>query len=495
MLLKAIRRAFSRAKNAIVPLLIPSDWDEESYLSNHPDVWIAVKQGRLSSGFEHWQRRGRSEGRRLTPKMPHWLKNEMLALSEIEPKIFPSQAFVHAAFEHRPMKSSNAGELYCRLLREIDGRSFTHVFLIPWLKTGGSDLVSLHHVTTLANQFGAQILVLLTEDTDSPWLTRLPESVKTIHFGRAAADVNEYQAQIVLARLLLKLNAPVIHNMNSAIGWQLFCRYGAALRSESRLYTSLFCYDYSPEGEPEGFARQLENAYPYLDGVFSDNQAFPAELIETHGFDSSRFFVMQYPIRVSTRFAYQPDGGPQKILWAGRVDRQKRPDILTKIAQSLPDCTFHVYGTALLDTSRQIAETYAALSQLPNVILFGAYDGFDSIPADNYALCLYTTQWDGKPNVVLEALAAGLPVVAPDVGGIGEVIRSDSGFLVTQFDDVGAYVETIRRLLANPELIFAERTKRLQFLGEKHSPEAFAASLARITEYHAAPSLVGSVTH
>jgi glycosyltransferase involved in cell wall biosynthesis len=479
-----ISRLPMRIRRAIFSAKMPPDWDDERYLSCHPDVKAAVESSILSSGFEHWVRYGRLEGRRLAgAKIPKWLSNEMLALADIEPKLFPSRTFFETATECRPMKANEAGPLYIQLLEEIGDQSLTHVFLLPWLKAGGADLVALHHIRTLSSEFGAQILVVLTEDTDSPWLQRLPESVTTLHFGRASSRLDPSQAQVVLARLLLKVQPAVIHNINSAIGWQMFCKYGAALCSESKLYASLFAFDYTIEQEPIGYARELEKAHTYLHGVLTDNQTFADKLMELYGLRDSLFSVLRYPVRVVPRFAYFEDDRQPKILWASRFDRQKRPDILQKIAESLPDCIFHVYGDSLLDRSSETAQTYEALRKMKNVTMFGSYSDFDAIPTDNYALFLYTSQSDGMPNVVLEALASGLAVLAPDVGGIREVIPSDSGFLIGQFDDVQAHVEAIRRIIANPQLIFAERDKRLKLLREQYSPEAFMASLADMPLY------------
>jgi glycosyltransferase involved in cell wall biosynthesis len=462
----------------------PSDWDDEGYLWRNPDVKTAVESGILSSGFEHWMRYGRFEGRRLPViNIPQWLIDEMLALADIEPQVFPSQSFFDSPGEYRPMRANAAGQWYIQLLEETGDQPLTHVFLLPWLKAGGADLVALHHITTLSREFGARILVVLTEDTDSPWLQHLPAAVTTLHFGQGSSILDSAQAQAVLMRLLLKVNPAVIHNIHSPIGWQIFCRYGAALCSEAKLYASLFCFDYTIEQEPIGWARLLEKAHTYLHGVLTDNQRFADKLIKLHGLRDSLFSVLRYPVRAVQRFAYFEDDRQPKILWASRFDRQKRPDILQKIAESLPDCIFHVYGDSLLDRSSETAQTYEALRKMKNVTMFGSYSGFDAIPTDNYALFLYTSQWDGMPNVVLEALASGLAVLAPDVGGIREVIPSDSGFLIGRFDDVQAYVEAIRRVTANPQLIFAERDKRLKLLREQYSPEAFMASLADMPLY------------
>ena len=54
---------------------------------------------------------------------------------------------------------------------------------------------------------------------------------------------------------------------------------------------------------------------------------------------------------------------------------------------------------------------------------------------------------EGYPNVVVEALACGRPVVATDVGGTHEIIHADSGILVPP-RDAGALHEALQRALA-----------------------------------------------
>lgn len=480
----------------VFPVKPPLNWDEKAYLAANPDVKAAVDGGFVSSGFEHWQRRGVLEGRNpggldrwqqygngeQRAHLPHWIKREMLTLSEFEPKLFPSTEFCARMTAYTPAKITSTGRVFGDILKKLGDQLFTHVFLLPWLKRGGADLEALHHIRTLSNDFGARILVIFTEDSDSPWVSRLPASVPTLRFGRITAGIEPMTAQVLLARLLLKLKPAVIHNVNSAMGWEIFCRYGAALNSESKLYVSVFCFDYTVDGEPVGYARQLERAVPYLQGVFCDNRAFAATLNSMYGIDPSLVSVMRYPVRTAPRFSYVPDGRPN-IIWAGRMDRQKRPDILKRIAESLPDYVFQLYGSRLLDSSPESLRFQDELGDLENVIIGGPFDSFDDIPAGNYASFLYTTQWDGMPNVVLEALASGLAVVAPDVGGISEVIPPDSKFLIPRFDDIDAYVEVLQQVVSNPLLISQERDKRIRFLRDQYSQEQFVAYLSNLRAY------------
>jgi glycosyltransferase involved in cell wall biosynthesis len=56
---------------------------------------------------------------------------------------------------------------------------------------------------------------------------------------------------------------------------------------------------------------------------------------------------------------------------------------------------------------------------------------------------------EGVPNVVLEAMACGTPVVATDVGGIGEILPAFAGHLVP-VQDVPTLTATIVQALATP---------------------------------------------
>src|SRR5262245_62328580 len=68
---------------------------------------------------------------------------------------------------------------------------------------------------------------------------------------------------------------------------------------------------------------------------------------------------------------------------------------------------------------------------------------------------------EGMPNVVLEALASGRPVVASRVGGIPEVVSDAVGRLVPA-RDAGALADALERVL-----------------GEAHDPAQIAAEIGR----------------
>jgi glycosyltransferase involved in cell wall biosynthesis len=72
------------------------------------------------------------------------------------------------------------------------------------------------------------------------------------------------------------------------------------------------------------------------------------------------------------------------------------------------------------------------------------YTAFDSL--------VQASRTEGLPNVILEAAAAGLPIVATAVGGTAEVLTADRNALLVKQGDAGGMAVAIRRLAENPDL-------------------------------------------
>ncbi|MDP9171223.1 MAG: glycosyltransferase, partial [Acidobacteriota bacterium] len=76
-----------------------------------------------------------------------------------------------------------------------------------------------------------------------------------------------------------------------------------------------------------------------------------------------------------------------------------------------------------------------------------------------YDLLAVPSQWlETGPLVVLEAFAAGTPVLGSDLGGIAELVRDGvDGVLVKPAGSVAAWAQAMRRLCGQPELLIRLR--------------------------------------
>ena len=123
-----------------------------------------------------------------------------------------------------------------------------------------------------------------------------------------------------------------------------------------------------------------------------------------------------------------------RALWASRIDAQKRPGLVGKIARLLRSrgarCEIDMYGSAAPAGD-------LTLDQLTRDVNYkGEFTRFGDLPTAEYACFVYTSWEDGIPNVLPEAASYGIPIIAPDVGGISEfIVDRVTGLLLPSTDD------------------------------------------------------------
>jgi glycosyltransferase involved in cell wall biosynthesis len=127
------------------------------------------------------------------------------------------------------------------------------------------------------------------------------------------------------------------------------------------------------------------------------------------------------------------------VAAAGRLSPEKGFQVLVEAAGRIhdPAIGFLMFGEGTLRA--EMERRIAALGLQDRFILAGHHADLDRlIPAvDLLVLPSFT---EGMPNVVLEALAAGVPVVATSVGGTPEVLNGTCGRLVPAGDPVALAV-------------------------------------------------------
>jgi glycosyltransferase involved in cell wall biosynthesis len=150
-----------------------------------------------------------------------------------------------------------------------------------------------------------------------------------------------------------------------------------------------------------------------------------------------------------------PDGAPL-LLGVGRMATKKGFQVLIEILPpllgELPD--LHVVlagGGDLLDSFREAVRPFGARVHLPGPVLrdklpdlFRAADLF-VLPAVHDA----RGNVDGLPNVILEAMASGLPVVASGISGIPLAVEDGRTGLLAPEGNREALLGALRRLLAD----------------------------------------------
>jgi glycosyltransferase involved in cell wall biosynthesis len=144
-----------------------------------------------------------------------------------------------------------------------------------------------------------------------------------------------------------------------------------------------------------------------------------------------------------------------RILFVGRFQKQKNLPYLLEQCSQLPADRFmlHLVGHGplrgelhRLAEQRAIASSVTWHGWLPRGQLREIYQTCDCLVNPSF--------YEGLPNVVLEAMACGLPVLASDVSGNNDLVRQDqTGFLFDPAEGDGLRAG-LERLLANRDLIF-----------------------------------------
>jgi len=71
----------------------------------------------------------------------------------------------------------------------------------------------------------------------------------------------------------------------------------------------------------------------------------------------------------------------------------------------------------------------------------------------HFDLVLFTSDWEGMPITMWEAMVNGVPVIAPDVGGFKEILEENNCGLIYEPGNLTDAEDKLLKLLDNKELI------------------------------------------
>lgn len=174
------------------------------------------------------------------------------------------------------------------------------------------------------------------------------------------------------------------------------------------------------------------------------------------------------------------DGDELKMLSVGRLDPEKNPlllaDVLCRALRSDPRWRLDVCGDGSLASA--LTQRAAALGVGDRLVQHG-HVSIDGPLWDFYKgahVLLHVSLTEGVPQVLLEAFAARLPVVATDVGGVSHLVAGRG--LLTPPADPDAAAAALVRLAGDSEL--RERlVESAQSAAADHTLQAECSRLAR----------------
>jgi glycosyltransferase involved in cell wall biosynthesis len=236
------------------------------------------------------------------------------------------------------------------------------------------------------------------------------------------------------------------------------------------------------------FLRYIQNHSTF---VIANSQSVRDFLVEQDGFDPNLIRVIPNGVDLKRFTTARPDRRRLFPHLAERtylvavvanmnVETKGHPDLIRAAAEVLQECRdakFLLIGDGPERTRLEAMVTELGLSE---TVLFL---GFCNDVPDILACCdlFVLPSWaEGLPNSVLEAMAAGVPVVATRVGGIPEIIDDGKSGLLVAPKDPQALARAILRLLGDKELAKRFATCARERVQEEFSFERLLSQLDRL---------------
>ncbi len=273
-----------------------------------------------------------------------------------------------------------------------------------------------------------------------------------IPFGAGAADVAAFKADIIHSQMFFgvgleatfaswALKRPLVGTQHTAV--KEFLRYSPI---KAKWFT-------------DGFLNYVNWYYEHCDLVTAPSQCVFDEM-RSLGFRHDRTQVVSNPVDVKT-FRPLPDAvalkkkfgfGNATIIHAGRLSVERHPEVLMKalplIKKAVPDAMLAFAGKGTMEP-----ELHALARELhveDSIKFLGFVNHATLCEAYNAAEIFGITSTDDTQSLVMmQAMAAGLPVIGVNARGLPEYINAENGFVVEP-NDPAAVAEKAVYLLQNP---------------------------------------------
>lgn len=380
--------------------------------------------------------------------------------ARLEPEIEPESVEQAQSYSPLPWDGRHWGMEMEALYRLLSTHQFTDVVLLPWLKPGGAEKYIIHILEELCLQNAeTRILVVTGQSAEShKWISRLPNGSVFVDLYNTFPLLDDRSRETMLVRGLLAVagEGARLHVKSSEFAHRMFDSFGTVLASWFRVVYYRFCDDtYEWRGEtlrgPWGVKVMRRHLSKFWRVISDCKATVDADRHLVGGsLDRYRTIYTKCEVKMCARDEYR---GSPRLLWASRISAQKQPEILVQIANVLHhegcDVRIDVFGTP--DLGMDVQEVFRGAPEL--LEYKGSFSEFSELPVEQYDGFIYTSRFDGLPNILLEVLASGLPVIAPNVGGISEIVRTGStGWLVdvSGSDAVNHYVNAILEFCADP---------------------------------------------
>lgn len=230
--------------------------------------------------------------------------------------------------------------------------------------------------------------------------------------------------------------------------------------------------DGPPDARRARFALGIERLLSPMVTRYVANSVGARTLLRMHGFPARKLTVIPNGVELPVLRSDPTPGQPTRIVCVARFTPTKRHDVVIAALGLLRDRDLDVHFTLVGDgdVMAEARELVVSLGLTACVTFTGALPpervAEELAKADVFVLASMT---EGMPGSVLEAMAAGLPVVATDVAGTRELVEHERTGLLVRPGDARQLAEAIAWVAGDAALSQQLGAAGRQVVEEKYS--------------------------
>lgn len=337
-------------------------------------------------------------------------------------------------------------------VKDLTTRSVTISYVITRTEAGGAQV----HVRDLVAGFrGRTRMTVVAGAQDGPgWLGDQVTTLETPftvakHLVQAIRPGEDARAFFELRRILRQLRPDLVHCHSSKAG--ILGRLAARSLGMPSLFTAHgFAFT---EGAPRG-RRLLGFVMEWLgarcgDGIIAVSEYDRQLALRYRLVPRQKIWVVHNGVP-DVEDRARPERNPPTIVMVGRFARQKDQALLIRALAGLQELNWRCCFVGDGPTERACRGLALSSGLADRIEFLGMRRDVPQLLAQSQLFVL-ASNWEGLPLSVLEAMRAGLPVIASDVGGTREaVVEGQTGFLIPR-GDVSALTKRLAYLLGDAE--------------------------------------------
>lgn len=280
------------------------------------------------------------------------------------------------------------------------------------------------------------------------------------------------------ARMLHEIQVDIFH---AYLTWQRSCKYAllAAALARTSVVATVQLLVTLPESRVDRIKQRMFGAGIKRYIAVSHDQV--QWLHGLYGIPVNRIRVVPNAVPF-TRLRRQPTVAASTpirpiVLTVARLDKQKGLDVLLQAAVHVPNVLFVIAGDG---PERSALEAQAqALGVADRVLFLGNREDIPEL-LRQCDLFVLPSRYEGLPLAVLEAMAAGRPVITTAIDGTREaIVHGESGILIPP-DNSRALAGSIQALLASPMLAHRLADAGRERVIQKFSPNAMVRQITEV---------------